>query len=70
MWFKPAKSFRDTRNQFDYLDQQYENPFGIPDDETYTDQLDIQIQKYNTEKNVGNRERILPVKSEEFATKS
>nr|UHY41190.1 Clp protease ATP binding subunit [Thalassionema frauenfeldii]UHY41243.1 Clp protease ATP binding subunit [Thalassionema frauenfeldii] len=67
---KKAKSFRDTRNQFDYLDQQYENPFGIPDDETYTDQLDIQIQKYNTEKNGGNRERILPVKSEEFAIKS
>ena len=40
-----VKNFTNTRDQFEYLDQEYENPFGIPDDETFTDEIAINIDK-------------------------
>jgi hypothetical protein len=40
-----VKNFTNVRDQFEYLDQEYENPFGIPDDETFTDEIAIDIDK-------------------------
>lgn len=40
-----VKNFINTRDKFEYLDQEYENPFGIPDDETFTDEIAIEIDK-------------------------
>lgn len=38
-----VENFTNMRDRFEYLDQEYENPFGIPDDETYTDEIAIEI---------------------------
>jgi len=38
-----VQNFTNTRDKFEYLDQEYENPFGIPDDETFTDEISIEI---------------------------
>jgi hypothetical protein len=38
-----VENFTNIRDRFEYLDQEYENPFGIADDETYTDEIAITI---------------------------
>jgi DNA polymerase III delta prime subunit len=47
-----VENFTNIRDKFEYLDQEYENPFGIPDDETYTDEISIKIDTTTVNLNV------------------
>jgi hypothetical protein len=47
-----VENFTNMRDRFEYLDQEYENPFGIPDDETYTDEIAIEIDTSSVNVNI------------------
>ena len=53
-----VQQFTDTRDKFEYLDQEYENPFGISDDETYTDEISIEIDTSKILLNIDNEDNL------------
>ena len=40
-----TRQYIETRDSFEHLDDEYENPFGMGDEETFTDELSIEIDK-------------------------
>ena len=53
-----VQNFTNTRDKFEYLDQEYENPFGIADDETFTDEISIEIDKSSVSLNTNLNDEI------------